>query len=97
MAQLGEQKCKVWQFKRMCFVSVWEQHLRDNICMKMHLWDDCAGFSMSGFRFLRTFALLPRSPVPKSHQDAAFLGQEMELEFAEQGVLKNKIKQKHLR
>lgn len=31
MAQLGKQKCKVWQFKWMCFVSVYKQHLRDSI------------------------------------------------------------------
>lgn len=37
MAQLGKQKCKVWQFKRMCFVSVYEQHLRDSICIKAGL------------------------------------------------------------
>ena len=33
MVQLGEQKCKVWQFKWMCFVSVYEQHLRDTLCI----------------------------------------------------------------
>lgn len=31
MAQLGKQKCKVWQFKWMCFVSVCKQHLRDSM------------------------------------------------------------------
>lgn len=37
MAQLGKQKCKVWQFKWMCFVSVCKQHLRDSICIKAGL------------------------------------------------------------
>lgn len=89
MAQLGEQKCKVWQFNRMCFVSVWEQHLRDNMCMKMRLENGRAGSSMPGFQRSHTFALLPLFPGDlKSRQDDGFLGQEMELKFAEQDVQK---------
>lgn len=49
MAQLGKQKCKVWQFKRMCFVSVCKQHLGDSICIKAKVWKHCGGFRGWGF------------------------------------------------
>lgn len=59
MAQLGKQKCKVWQFKRMCFVSVCKQHLRDGmhkswLTKKKKTWR--GGVGWGGFRRLRFFA-----------------------------------------
>lgn len=38
MAQLGKQKCKVWQFTQMCFVSVYKQHLWDSMRNKKLWW-----------------------------------------------------------
>lgn len=38
MAQLGKQKCKVWQFTQMSFVSVYKQHLWDSMQKKKLRW-----------------------------------------------------------
>lgn len=86
MAQLGEQKCKVWQFKRMCFVSVCERHLWDNVCMKPCLWNNCGRFFILYFEVWVRVCLVTASPRWCPTRTPVFLGQEIEWNFAERDI-----------